>query len=105
MTCTEGISPAGAVLGTGLLRTLAHSGIRTPPRAGEVRVDGMVVLAMLVTAAVVGIVIGPPARATGNALPPAVGKSDPRLLSKTDPGDLAGFRGTGSCISFRGFST
>ncbi len=50
--------PAGAVLGTGLLRTLAHSGIRTPPRAGEVRVDGMVVLAMLVTAAVVGIVIG-----------------------------------------------
>jgi len=29
------------------------------------------------------------------------GKSDRRLLSKTDPGDLAGFRGTGSCISFR----
>jgi ABC-type branched-subunit amino acid transport system ATPase component len=31
----------------------------------------------------------------------ALGKSDPRLLSKTDPGDLAGFRRTRSCISFR----
>ena len=28
-------------------------------------------------------------------LPSALGKSDPRLLSKTDPGDLAGFRGPG----------
>ena len=49
---------AGAALGTGLLRTLAHSGIETLPRAGEVRVDGLVVLAMLVTAALVGIVVG-----------------------------------------------
>ena len=49
---------AGAVLGTGLLRALAHSGIETLPRAGEVRVDGMVVAAMLAMAALVGIVIG-----------------------------------------------
>lgn len=49
---------AGAALGAGLLRALAHSGIETLPRAGEVRMDGMVVLAMLVTAALVGIVIG-----------------------------------------------
>ncbi|HEV3199554.1 MAG TPA: ABC transporter permease [Bryobacteraceae bacterium] len=48
----------GAALGTGLLRALAHSGIETLPRAGEVRVDGMVVLAMLIAAALVGIVIG-----------------------------------------------
>jgi len=39
---------AGAVLGTGLLRALVHRGIDTLPRAGEVHVDGMVVLAMLV---------------------------------------------------------
>ena len=49
---------AGAVLGAGLLQALAHSGIETLPRAGEVRVDGMVALAMLATAALVGIVIG-----------------------------------------------
>jgi predicted permease len=49
---------AGAALGTGLLRALAHSGIETLPRAGEVRVDGTVVLSMLLTAALVGIVIG-----------------------------------------------
>jgi predicted permease len=49
---------AGAALGAGLLSLLAHSGIETLPRAGEVRVDGMVVLTMLVTAALVGIVIG-----------------------------------------------
>jgi predicted permease len=49
---------AGAALGAALLSALAHSGIETLPRAGEVRVDGMVVLAMLVTAALVGIVIG-----------------------------------------------
>jgi len=49
---------AGAALGTGLLKALAHSGIETLPRSGEVRVDGMVVLAMLATAALVGIVIG-----------------------------------------------
>jgi putative ABC transport system permease protein len=42
----------------GLLRALAHSGIETLPRAGEVRVDGMVVLAMLATAALVGIILG-----------------------------------------------
>ncbi|MGP8247384.1 MAG: ABC transporter permease [Bryobacteraceae bacterium] len=48
----------GAALGAGLLRALAHSGIETLPRAGEVRVDGTVVLAMLATAALVGIVIG-----------------------------------------------
>jgi hypothetical protein len=41
-----------------LLRALVHSGIETLPRAGEVRVDGMVVLAMLVMAALVGTVIG-----------------------------------------------
>jgi predicted permease len=49
---------AGAALGTGLLKALGHSGIETLPRAGEVRVDSMVVLAMLVTAALVGIIIG-----------------------------------------------
>ena len=49
---------AGALLGTGLLRALAHSGIETLPRAAEVRVDGMVVLVMLLTAAVVGMIIG-----------------------------------------------
>jgi predicted permease len=49
---------AGAALGAGLLRAMAHSGIETLPRAGEVRVDGTVVLAMLATAALVGIVIG-----------------------------------------------
>jgi predicted permease len=49
---------AGAALGAGLLGALAHSGIETLPRAGEVRVDGIVVLAMLVTAALVGILIG-----------------------------------------------
>ncbi len=49
---------AGAGLGAGLLRALAHSGIETLPRANEVRVDGVVVLAMLVMAALVGIGIG-----------------------------------------------
>ncbi|MGA3205526.1 MAG: ABC transporter permease [Bryobacteraceae bacterium] len=49
---------AGAALGAGLLKALAQSGIETLPRAGEVRVDGMVVLAMLATAALVGIIIG-----------------------------------------------
>ncbi len=49
---------AGAALGAGLLSALAHNGIETLPRAGEVRVDGLVVLAMLATAALVGIVIG-----------------------------------------------
>jgi predicted permease len=49
---------AGAALGAGLLKALVHSGIETLPRSGEVRVDGMVVLAMLVTAALVGIIIG-----------------------------------------------
>ncbi len=49
---------AGAALGTGLLRALANSGLETLPRAGEVRVDSTVVLAMLVTAALVGILIG-----------------------------------------------
>lgn len=48
----------GAALGTGLLAALAHSGIETLPRAGEIRVDTMVVLSMLVTAALVGIAIG-----------------------------------------------
>jgi predicted permease len=49
---------AGAALGMGLLAAVAHSGIETLPRSGEVRVDGLVVLAMLLTAALVGIVIG-----------------------------------------------
>ena len=49
---------AGAALGMGLLSALAHSGIETLPRSAEVRVDGTVVWAMLVTAALVGIVIG-----------------------------------------------
>ena len=40
------VAMAGAALGAGLLRALAHSGIETLPRSGEVRVDGMVVLAM-----------------------------------------------------------
>ena len=48
----------GAVLGSGLLNALVHSGIEKLPHAGEVRVDSIVVLAMLVTAALVGIVIG-----------------------------------------------
>ncbi len=48
----------GAALGTLLLDALAHGAIQTLPRSGEVRVDGMVVLAMLFTAALVGIVIG-----------------------------------------------
>src|SRR5579862_780663 len=43
----------GAALGTGLLGALAHSGIETLPRAGEVRVDGVVLAAMLATAALV----------------------------------------------------
>ena len=49
---------AGAALGAGLLTALAHSGIETLPRAGEIRVDGTVALVMLVTAALVGIVVG-----------------------------------------------
>lgn len=49
---------AGALLGAGLLRLLSHHGIETLPRASEVRVDGLVVLAMLLTAALVGIFIG-----------------------------------------------
>jgi predicted permease len=49
---------AGAALGTGLLRAVARSGVETLPRAGEVRVDVIVVLTMLVTATLVGIVIG-----------------------------------------------
>lgn len=49
---------AGAALGAGLLRALMHRGIETLPRAGEVRVNGVVVAAMLATAALVGIVIG-----------------------------------------------
>jgi predicted permease len=49
---------AGAALGAALLRALVHSGIETLPRSGEVLVDGTVVLTMLVTAALVGIVIG-----------------------------------------------
>lgn len=49
---------AGAALGAGLLKALAHSGIEKLPRAGEVRVDSIVVLVMLATAALVGIIIG-----------------------------------------------
>ena len=49
---------AGAALGAALLSALQHGAIKTLPRADEVRVDGMVVLAMLATAALVGIVIG-----------------------------------------------
>jgi len=49
---------AGALLGTGLLRALAHTGIETLPRATEIRVDGVVFLAMLVISALVGILIG-----------------------------------------------
>lgn len=48
----------GAALGAGLLRVLVDRGIQTLPRATEVRVDGGVVLAMLATAALVGIAIG-----------------------------------------------
>ena len=49
---------AGAALGMALLRALAHAGVETLPRADEVRVDGWVVLAMLATAALVGVLIG-----------------------------------------------
>ena len=49
---------AGALLGTGLLQALAHSGIDRLPRAAEVHVDVTVVLAMLAIAAVVGIFTG-----------------------------------------------
>jgi putative ABC transport system permease protein len=49
---------AGAALGAGLLRALVHGGIETLPRSSEVRVDGIVILAMLVAAALVGIVMG-----------------------------------------------
>lgn len=49
---------AGAALGAGLLSVLAHSGIETLPRSAEVRVDSTVVMAMLATAALVGIAIG-----------------------------------------------
>jgi putative ABC transport system permease protein len=49
---------AGAALGAGLLSALAQGGIETLPRAGEVRVDGMVALAMLAMAALAGVVIG-----------------------------------------------
>lgn len=49
---------AGAALGAGLLKALANSGIEKLPRAGEVRIDAVVVLAMLGTAALVGIIIG-----------------------------------------------
>jgi len=48
----------GAALGTLLLRGLAHSALQTLPRANEIRVDSIVVLAMLATAALVGIAIG-----------------------------------------------
>ena len=48
----------GALLGTGLLEALTHYGIDRLPRAGEVKVDSLVVLVMLVTAALVGIIIG-----------------------------------------------
>ncbi len=49
---------AGAALGAGLLRALAHSGIETLPRAGEVKVDGLVVLSMLAASVLVGVIIG-----------------------------------------------
>jgi putative ABC transport system permease protein len=49
---------AGAAMGAGLLVALRHSGIEKLPRADEVRVDGTVILVMLLTAAVVGILIG-----------------------------------------------
>jgi len=48
----------GALLGTALLRLLGPSGIGRLPRADEVRVDSAVALAMLATAAVVGVAIG-----------------------------------------------
>ena len=48
----------GAVLGTALLQVMVHRGIDRLPRSGEVRVDGTVVLVMLLTAALVGIIIG-----------------------------------------------
>lgn len=61
---------AGAALGDGLLRVLAHSGIETLPRATEVRVDAIVVLAMLLVAALVGVVMGliPAAQVAGAAV-------------------------------------
>ncbi|HWC99424.1 MAG TPA: ABC transporter permease [Candidatus Sulfopaludibacter sp.] len=49
---------AGAALGAGLLAALAHSSMEKLPRASEVRVDGTVILAMLLMATVVGIIVG-----------------------------------------------
>jgi len=49
---------AGTALGAALLRALAHSGIETLPRAAEVRVDGVVAVVMLATAALIGIAMG-----------------------------------------------
>lgn len=49
---------AGAAMGNALLNALGHRGIDRLPRAGEVRVDTTVVLAMLAIAALVGIAIG-----------------------------------------------
>lgn len=49
---------AGTLLGAGLLRALAHSGIDRLPRATEVSVDATVVVAMLAAAALIGIFTG-----------------------------------------------
>ncbi len=49
---------AGAALGAVALRALLEHGFENLPRAGEVRVDGIVTLAMLGAAALVGIVVG-----------------------------------------------
>jgi len=49
---------AGAAMGAGLLVALRHSGMQKLPRADEVQVDGTVILVMLLTATVVGILIG-----------------------------------------------
>jgi putative ABC transport system permease protein len=48
----------GAALGAALLKAMEHHGIERLPRSGEVRMDAMVVVAMLVMAALVGVVIG-----------------------------------------------
>jgi predicted permease len=49
---------AGAGLGAGLLRLLSQNGLQQLPRAGEIRIDGVVVLTTLAISLLVGVVLG-----------------------------------------------
>jgi predicted permease len=49
---------AGAGLGAGLLRLLAHNGLQQLPRASEIRIGGAVLLVTLGSALAVGVVLG-----------------------------------------------